>query len=135
MRVRFTCMTFSDSQKIAARQMLATAVRRGDVVRLPCQKCGKKRSEAHHHDYSKPFDVKWFCHKHHIEEHMRVYGFWGKKRKDASVSDKGELRVVTSIRAFPSLMDRSRRAARKSNKKHADWMHEAIAEKLERKQA
>jgi hypothetical protein len=28
-------------------------------------------------DYSKPFEYRWFCRKHHIEHHIKQYGSWG----------------------------------------------------------
>lgn len=54
-------------EKIRARQEVRNAIKRGDLVRLPCEKCGKEKTEAHHEDYSKPLMVKWLCKLHHIE--------------------------------------------------------------------
>jgi len=51
------------------------AIRRGKLVRLPCEVCGKKRVDGHHSDYNRPLDVKWLCRTHHIEEHQRLG--WG----------------------------------------------------------
>ena len=34
-----------------------------------CLVCDKKKTEAHHHDYSKPKDVTFLCKKHHHEIH------------------------------------------------------------------
>jgi hypothetical protein len=31
--------------------------------------CGNKKSEAHHTDYSKPYDVIWLCDFHHHQLH------------------------------------------------------------------
>lgn len=39
----------------------------GRLVRKPCEACGSEKSQAHHDDYSKPLDVRWFCFKHHRE--------------------------------------------------------------------
>src|ERR1035438_9639683 len=41
-------------EKIAARMTLYHAVKKGILVRQPCELCGDPRSEAHHSDYSKP---------------------------------------------------------------------------------
>lgn len=49
----------------SARVAVGNAVRDGKLTRLPCESCGDQRSEAHHHDYSKPLDVRWLCLKHH----------------------------------------------------------------------
>jgi hypothetical protein len=59
-------------EKNAARVALGNAVRDGRVTRKPCRVCGNKKSQGHHHDYSKPFDVIWLCTKHHAEEHKRM---------------------------------------------------------------
>ncbi len=59
-----------------ARQDLRNAVVAGRIIRGPCERetegtCNG-RIEAHHDDYSKPFEVRWLCRKHHGEEH-RIY--------------------------------------------------------------
>ncbi len=61
-------------QKTRARWMLAHAVKRGKLIRGSCQTCGKPNGQAHHDDYSKPLDVKWFCPLHHreYEDKMRM---------------------------------------------------------------
>jgi hypothetical protein len=54
--------------KYRARQMVGNAIRGGRLKRQPCETCGTtKRIQAHHDDYSKPLDVRWFCFKHHRE--------------------------------------------------------------------
>lgn len=56
-----------------ARAAVRNALRRGQLVRLPC-KCGNMKSEAHHHDYSKPLEVMWVCKSCHRELHALVEG-------------------------------------------------------------
>ena len=58
--------------RIKARSALNHAVRDKNIKRLPCEVCGNKKSEGHHHDYSKPLHVKWLCDTHHHEEHKRT---------------------------------------------------------------
>ena len=58
--------------KYVARYLLRSAVESGKVNKLPCEVCGDKISQAHHHDYKKPLEVMWVCRKHHGEQH-RIY--------------------------------------------------------------
>ena len=59
-------------EKHQARSKLRYAIYTGKIKRLPCEICGKtKRIQAHHHDYSKPYDVKWLCSVHHGEAHRK----------------------------------------------------------------
>ena len=48
-----------------ARQKVYMAVRAGLLIPQLCEKCGARKVEAHHEDYSKPLDVNWLCTKHH----------------------------------------------------------------------
>ena len=57
-----------DPEKYKARTALGNALRDGRVIRGPCGVCGTTlRVQGHHHDYSKPLDVRWLCFKHHRE--------------------------------------------------------------------
>lgn len=56
-------------ERVKARSIIAQSLRKGDIVRLPCVKCGDPKAQAHHEDYSKPLDVIWLCRKHHREIH------------------------------------------------------------------
>ncbi len=53
-------------EKYKARNALNNAIRDGKIIRKPCEICGAK-AQAHHDDYSKQLDVRWFCQKHHYE--------------------------------------------------------------------
>lgn len=59
-------------EKYKARKKLQYAVKSGRLKPQPCAKCGAKKTEAHHPDYSKPFEVIWLCNKHHLEEHGKI---------------------------------------------------------------
>lgn len=61
-------------EKARANRMVSNAVKSGKLIRLPCEKCGNPKSEAHHDDYSKPLDVRWLCFKHHREHHGQQVG-------------------------------------------------------------
>jgi hypothetical protein len=62
---------FSEEEKkrANARSIVNVAIRRGSIVRQPCEVCGEIRSEAHHDDYDRPYEIKWLCKKHHIIYH------------------------------------------------------------------
>lgn len=53
--------------RAAARTAVSNAVKRGDLIRQPCQLCGATKSQAHHRDYSRPLDVEWMCFRCHRE--------------------------------------------------------------------
>ena len=55
-------------QKHEARWAVSRAIVCGKLVRQPCP-CGETKSQAHHHDYGKPLDVKWLCRPCHTKEH------------------------------------------------------------------
>src|SRR3990167_8357179 len=52
-------------EKVRARCLLRYAVKIGVIKRGICEVCGKEKAQAHHDDYSKPLEVKWFCPLHH----------------------------------------------------------------------
>lgn len=60
-----------EPRKTRARCLLYWAVRRGELKRQPCVRCGGK-AQGHHEDYSKPLDVVWLCPKHHMQRHKEM---------------------------------------------------------------
>ena len=60
-----------DLIQIKARKILNNEIRSGRIQRLPCEVCGDLKSQAHHHDYSKPLEVTFLCQLHHIEAHKK----------------------------------------------------------------
>jgi hypothetical protein len=61
-------------EKDKARAAINDGIRNGSIVRQPCEVCGEK-AQAHHDDYSKPFEVRWLCFKHHRElKHRQSVG-------------------------------------------------------------
>lgn len=60
-------------EKYIARYKLRNAVYGGKIKKFPCEVCGDVKSEGHHDDYSKPFEVKWLCLKHHKQRHTELH--------------------------------------------------------------
>jgi hypothetical protein len=58
--------------KKAAHKLVENALLRGDLVRMPCCRCGSGDSHAHHDDYDKPLEVMWLCPLHHKERHREI---------------------------------------------------------------
>lgn len=61
----------NNTGKVSARNIAYLAIRRGDLIRMPCVKCGNTTVHAHHNDYSKPLKVIWLCALHHTQLHAR----------------------------------------------------------------
>lgn len=53
--------------KMLVRSKLRYAIKMKRIIKLPCQVCGNTKSEGHHPDYSKPFEVEWLCREHHAK--------------------------------------------------------------------
>lgn len=47
-------------------------VKKGVIKKKPCKKCGDKKSQAHHVDYSDPLKVIWLCEAHHKQTHYKT---------------------------------------------------------------
>ena len=62
-----------DSQRYRKRAhaMVRTAIVNGSLRRQPCESCDGE-AVAHHDDYSRPLDVRWFCHSHHRLLHVEM---------------------------------------------------------------
>lgn len=76
------------------RKVASEACADGELKKMPCSICGNEKSEMHHPNYSKPFEVEWLCRKHHMEKHPR----FGK-----SISD---LVIRKNISLYPEVLRR-----------------------------
>lgn len=61
-------------EKARARRILNLAVHRGTILKpTHCEACGQEFEKSdlhgHHHDYSKPLEVEWFCGECHRAQH------------------------------------------------------------------
>lgn len=60
-------------QMMNARAAVYRAVKKGDLVRQPCEGCGATDNiDGHHEDYSRPLDVSWLCRRCHKRLHANV---------------------------------------------------------------
>lgn len=62
-------------EKQRARGRLSKAVQAGRIVKPGrCEDCGRtlpqREIHGHHHDYLKPFDVRWLCARCHADVHL-----------------------------------------------------------------
>ncbi len=62
----------NNPHKYLARQKVLRALSKGVLIKKPCEVCGNLKVEAHHEDYFKPLEIKWFCKKHHIEADKKL---------------------------------------------------------------
>lgn len=58
--------------KIKCNNAFNRAIKKGEIERQPCEKCGKPDALGHHDDYSEPLEVRWMCDEHHQEYHNQL---------------------------------------------------------------
>ena len=61
-----------DLRRQVAHSSVARAIRRGELVRQPCCRCGAEKTVAHHEDYDKPLEVVWLCQACHKQRHKEL---------------------------------------------------------------
>ena len=67
-------------QSLKAHNAVARAIKKGDLEKQPCCRCGNEKSIAHHEDYDKPLDVMWLCTPCHKQRHKELKEtIWAKK--------------------------------------------------------
>jgi len=57
-------------QKMKANRAVHEAIKKGKIIRQPCEICGLEDSHGHHTDYTKVLDVIWLCASHHKIWHV-----------------------------------------------------------------
>lgn len=59
-----------------AHAYVSTALRRGKLVKEPCEVCQNVDTQAHHDSYAKEdrLNVRWLCIEHHREAHNVTVG-------------------------------------------------------------
>ena len=59
-------------EQTKAYQVTQQAIKKGNLVRLPCLNCGDPKSQGHHPDYKKPLEVLCLCDSHHKLIHQQL---------------------------------------------------------------
>ena len=67
-------LTEAQRFKGIARAYAAVYLRRGKIIKGPCECCGGVESEMHHDDYHAPLAVRWLCRKCHLAWHDKHGG-------------------------------------------------------------
>lgn len=62
-----------NQKKRRAHVIVGNYVRDGKLAKQPCETCGSTTVQAHHDDYDKPLEVRWFCRPCHMAHH-RLHG-------------------------------------------------------------
>lgn len=55
------------TSKDTLRKKVIYALRRGELIKTPCEVCKNPAVEAHHDDYRSPLKINWLCRIHHRE--------------------------------------------------------------------
>ena len=78
-------MNWSQTHKYQkkARNSINNGIRANKVKRGSCLFCETIKTDGHHYDYSKPFEVIWLCQKCHKKLHavLRLYGVEEKSKQ------------------------------------------------------
>lgn len=64
--------TRENPEKRAAHKAVEYALKRGELTRQSCERCGAAKTHAHHDDYSKPLAVMWLCPPCHATRHDEI---------------------------------------------------------------
>jgi hypothetical protein len=76
-----------------AHKLTSEAIRKGRLVRRPCEVCGAQRTGkvrsvyAHHADYNDPLKVQWLCGRHHMRLHHKPRFFLTYREKTLSIKE------------------------------------------------
>lgn len=70
-RLRAKRMREKYPDKLLCRNKVNWAIGTGKLQRQECEICYKPNAQAHHKDYSKPFEITWLCSACHGKEHKK----------------------------------------------------------------
>lgn len=52
--------------------VVGNAIKRGLIIPERCTGCSAEKAQAHHEDYSKPFEITWLCETCHGKRHREL---------------------------------------------------------------
>lgn len=58
-------------KKAAAHRKVNYELRKGSILKKPCEVCGAVKVVAHHDDYDRPLEIRWLCQAHHKQWHEK----------------------------------------------------------------
>lgn len=64
---------------ISTHKIVSNAIKRGELVKQPCEECGSMEVQAHHDNYNKPLEVRWLCDTCHKKWHQNNKPIYIKK--------------------------------------------------------
>jgi hypothetical protein len=82
LQIKYKKRYANNKHKFAANGAVNRAIKAGELVRGPCEKCADPDTEGHHDDYNKPLDVRWLCKTHHNEHHRKQRALERQLRKE-----------------------------------------------------
>lgn len=59
-------------ERYVAHTLVNLAVKSGQLLKQPCERCGIHKVHGHHEDYSKPLEVVWLCAACHKLRHREL---------------------------------------------------------------
>lgn len=60
----------ANPEKYKAHLLVNNAIRKGTLIKKPCEVCNTtEHVHGHHDDYTKPLEVRWLCAEHHVAHH------------------------------------------------------------------
>ncbi len=64
--------TQADKRRSKCHNAVTRAVRKGELIRQPCERCACVKSYAHHESYDHPLVVVWLCQPCHKQRHKEM---------------------------------------------------------------
>ena len=103
--------------KSQCHSLVSKAIQVGELQRAAlCENCGQERyTHAHHDDYSKPLEVRWFCCSCHRRLHTH-----SKSNKSAPDLDRGDRMYIQYNNAITHFLEGHANANEKQILKYLD---------------